>query len=91
MNQETDILPQALKQLEKALRNLETAITNRHTIIDKHNEWEAEIQQINADRSRLAQELDKSEAHAERLEITNKEVSKRLIHAMETIRIVLDR
>ncbi|MDD9330040.1 MAG: DUF4164 domain-containing protein [Bartonella sp.] len=91
MNQETVILPQALEQLEKALRNLEVAVINHNTIIDKNNEWEEEIQRMNADRSRLAQELDKSEAQTERLTIVNKDVSKRLIKVMETIRVVVDR
>ncbi|WP_336287471.1 MULTISPECIES: DUF4164 domain-containing protein [unclassified Bartonella] len=91
MNQETTILPHALKQLEKALRTLEITVVNRNTIVDKNNEWEEEIQRMNADRSRLAQALDKAEAHVERLETVNKEVSKRLIKAMETIRIVIDR
>ncbi|MCZ2328814.1 DUF4164 domain-containing protein [Bartonella sp. F02] len=91
MNRENAILPQALEQLEKALRNLEITIINRNAVIDKNNEWEEEIQRMNADRSRLAQALDKVEAHAERLETINKEVSKRLIKAMETIRIVIDR
>ncbi|MDD9333289.1 MAG: DUF4164 family protein, partial [Bartonella sp.] len=54
-------------------------------------EWEEEIQRMNADRSRLAQELDKSEAQTERLTIVNKDVSKRLIKVMETIRVVVDR
>ncbi|AQX21919.1 protein of unknown function (DUF4164) [Bartonella sp. CDC_skunk] len=91
MNQETVILPQALEKLEKALRNLEVAVINHNTIIDKSNEWEEEIQRMNADRSRLAQELDKSEAQTERLTIINKDVSKRLIKVMETIRVVVDR
>ncbi|ATO57916.1 DUF4164 domain-containing protein [Bartonella sp. 1-1C] len=91
MNQETVILPQALEQLEKALRNLEVAVINHNTIIDKSNEWEEEIQRMNADRSRLAQEIDKSEAQTERLTIVNKDVSKRLIKVMETIRVVVDR
>ena len=52
---------------------------------------ETEVQRMNADRSRLAQELDNSEARAERLEDANKEVSRRLVTAMETIRAVLDR
>jgi len=43
------------------------------------------------DRARLAHELDSSEARAERLEDANKEVSRRLVTAMETIRAVLDR
>ncbi|MBX4335849.1 DUF4164 domain-containing protein [Bartonella raoultii] len=91
MNQETTVLPHALEQLEKALRTLEITIINRNAVIDKNNEWEEEIQRMNADRSRLAQALDKSEAQVERLEAVNKEVSKRLIKAMETIRIVIDR
>ena len=56
-----------------------------------YSEAEAEVQRMNADRSRLAQELDNSEARAERLEDANKEVSRRLVTAMETIRAVLDR
>ncbi|EJF79871.1 Uncharacterised protein [Candidatus Bartonella washoeensis] len=91
MNQETQVLQHALEQLEKALRTLEITIINRNAVIDKNNEWEEEIQRMNADRSRLAQALDKAEAHAERLEAVNKEVSKRLIKAMETIRVVIDR
>ena len=39
----------------------------------------------------LAQALDTSESRAERLEQANKEVSRRLITAMETIRTVVDR
>ena len=46
---------------------------------------------MNADRAKLATELDNSEARAERLEEANKEVSRRLVTAMETIRAVLDR
>ena len=46
---------------------------------------------MNADRAKLATELDSSEARAERLEEANKEVSRRLVTAMETIRAVLDR
>ncbi|MCZ2203648.1 DUF4164 domain-containing protein [Bartonella sp. A05] len=91
MKQGTAVLSQDLEQLEKALRNLEITIIKHNAVIDKNNEWEEEIQRMNADRSRLAQELDKAEAHAERLEAVNKEISKRLIKAMETIRIVIDR
>ncbi|EJF87671.1 DUF4164 domain-containing protein [Bartonella rattimassiliensis] len=91
MNQETTVLQDALEQLEKALRTLEITIINRNAVIDKNNEWEEEIQRMNSDRSHLAQALDKAEAQIERLESVNKEVSKRLIKAMETIRVVIDR
>ena len=54
-------------------------------------EADAEVQRMGADRARLAQELDKSEARAEKLAEVNREVSRRLVTAMETIRAVLDR
>ncbi|WP_455476912.1 DUF4164 domain-containing protein [Bartonella sp. B41] len=91
MTQEIMVPPHTLEQLEKALRTLEIAIVNHNAVVDKNNEWEEEIQRMNTDRSRLAQALDKSEAHVERLEVANKEVSKRLVKAMETIRVVIDR
>ena len=84
-------LRQILERLEKALNALEGAVEMR---LDKEGDFadaEEEVQRMNADRSRLAQELDQSEARAERLEAANREVSRRLVTAMETIRAVLDR
>ncbi len=84
-------LRQVLERLEKALNALEAAVDLR---LDKEGDFveaEEEVQRMNADRSRLAQELDQSEARAERLEAANREVSRRLVTAMETIRAVLDR
>lgn len=84
-------LRQAIEQLEKALVTLEQAVELR---LDKEGDFaeaEEEVQRMNADRSKLAQELDTSEARAERLETANREVSRRLVTAMETIRTVLDR
>ncbi|MCX2697301.1 MULTISPECIES: DUF4164 domain-containing protein [Brucella/Ochrobactrum group] len=84
-------LRQVLERLEKALNTLEQAVDLR---LDKEGDFaeaEEEVQRMNADRSRLAQELDQSEARAERLEAANREVSRRLVTAMETIRAVLDR
>ncbi|PWL16861.1 hypothetical protein DKP76_15290 [Falsochrobactrum shanghaiense] len=84
-------LRHVLERLEKALNALEEAVDLR---LDKEGDFaeaEEEVQRMNADRSRLAQELDQSEARAERLEAANREVSRRLVTAMETIRAVLDR
>ena len=84
-------LRQAIEQLDKALVTLEQAVELR---LDKEGDFaeaEEEVQRMNADRSKLAQELDTSEARAERLETANREVSRRLVTAMETIRTVLDR
>ncbi|MAW84906.1 MAG: hypothetical protein CMJ42_00110 [Phyllobacteriaceae bacterium] len=84
-------LKEAIDRLSRALDTLENAVDARLEKEADFAEAEAEVQRMNADRARLAQELDSSEARAERLEQTNKEVSRRLVTAMETIRAVLDR
>ena len=52
---------------------------------------DAELHRLGTDRSRLAQSLDAAEAKSARLEDANREVSRRLVAAMESIRGVLDR
>ncbi|KQZ29509.1 MAG: hypothetical protein BGO03_04710 [Mesorhizobium sp. 61-13] len=84
-------LKEVIARLGKAMESLESAVAARLEHERDYSEAEAEVQRMNADRSRLAQELDNSEARAERLEDANKEVSRRLVTAMETIRAVLDR
>jgi chromosome segregation ATPase len=84
-------LKEVLARLGKAMDSLETAVETRIEHEQDYSETEAEVQRLNADRGRLAQELDNSEARGERLEEANKEVSRRLVTAMETIRAVLDR
>lgn len=91
MPQDTSLLDQAINRLENALKTLENAVVNDNKDSYNTSELEEEIQRMNADRSRLAQALDTSESRAERLEQANKEVSRRLITAMETIRTVVDR
>ena len=78
-------------RLGKAIDTLENAVAARLEQDQDYSEAEAEVQRMNGDRARLAQELDNSESRAERLEEANKEVSRRLVTAMETIRAVLDR
>ena len=84
-------LREVIARLGKAIEGLETAVGARVEQDQDYSEADAEVQRMNADRARLAQELDSSEARAERLEDANKEVSRRLVTAMETIRAVLDR
>ena len=84
-------LKEVIGRLGKAIDALEHATLARIESEQDYSEAEAEVQRMNADRARLAQELDNSEARAERLEEANKEVSRRLVTAMETIRAVLDR
>jgi hypothetical protein len=84
-------LKEVILRLGRAMDMLEQACAARLEQEQDFLEAEAEVQRMNADRSRLAQELDKSEGRAERLEEANREVSRRLVTAMETIRAVLDR
>jgi predicted nucleic acid-binding Zn-ribbon protein len=84
-------LKEVIHRLGKAIATLEDAVAARVEHDQDYAEAEAEVQRMNADRAKLAHELDSSEARAERLEAANKEVSRRLVTAMETIRAVLDR
>ena len=84
-------LKEVIARLGRAIETLEQAVASRLEHEQDYSEVEAELQRMNADRARLAQELDNSEARGERLEEANKEVSRRLVTAMETIQAVLDR
>lgn len=84
-------LKEVINRLGKAMESLEDAVAARLERERDYAETEAEVQRMNADRARLAQELDNSEARGERLADANREVSRRLVTAMETIRAVLDR
>ena len=84
-------LKEVIGRLGKAIDTLEQAVGLRLDHDQDYSEAEVEVQRMSADRAKLATELDSSEARAERLEEANKEVSRRLVTAMETIRAVLDR
>lgn len=81
----------ALEALSKALNQLDNAV-DRHVETSRNStEAAAELDRMIDDRSRIALELDRSQDRANRLEEANREVSRRLVTAMETIRAVLDR
>ena len=81
----------SLEQLDQAVASLEEAIGLRLEREAVLLDAEAEVQRMGADRSRLADALDGAENKAQRLESANREVSRRLVDAMESIRAVLDR
>ncbi|CDM59110.1 MULTISPECIES: DUF4164 domain-containing protein [Rhizobium] len=85
------IMEAALNELRQAISGLENAVEMRIEHQREQGEIEGEVRRIHADRSKLAQELDQAEFRANRLEEVNREVSRRLVTAMETIRAVLDR
>lgn len=81
----------ALEALSQALKKLEDAVDRQVESGRSAEEAGAELARMLEDRSRLAQELDRAEDRSNRLEEANREVSRRLVTAMETIRAVLDR
>ena len=50
----------------------------------------AEVEMLSADRARLAETLDQSQARAVKLESVNRDVSRRLANAIESIRSLLE-
>jgi hypothetical protein len=84
-------LDDALQRLGAALDLLDGAVERRLEVARDVSSLEGELHQLGTDRSRLAQSLDAAEARAARLEEANKEVSRRLVVAMEAIREVLAR
>ncbi|MHA1559269.1 MAG: DUF4164 domain-containing protein [Alphaproteobacteria bacterium] len=79
----------ALQKLQQALDALDDAIEHREDEERRRVDLEVELHRVGADRSRLAQALDAAEAKSANLEATNRDVSKRLVAAMESIRGVI--
>ncbi|MFD1745227.1 DUF4164 domain-containing protein [Rhizobium helianthi] len=84
-------LEAAISELWAAVNRLENAVDMRIERQREAADVDQEVRRVHADRAKLAQELDQSELRANRLEEVNREVSRRLVTAMETIRAVLDR
>lgn len=79
----------ALRRLDSAIGVLEAASTRIDDARRTGAERDTEIALLGEDRARLAEELDLSNARTARLESTNRDVARRLDHAIETIRDVL--
>jgi hypothetical protein len=84
-------LEDAFLRLASAMERVEGTIEERLEDRRQSVGVETELQRLGTDRSRLAQSLDAAEARAARLEDANREVSRRLVSAMESIRSVLER
>ncbi len=80
---------QAFRRLEAALESLEQAVDERLSQPGGAEGLAEEVQMLSSDRARLAETLDRTEARAAKLETINRDVSRRLDQAIETIRAVL--
>jgi len=90
MAEESPLLA-AVKQLQQSIATLQDAVEHREEARHRRANLEEELHRVGADRSRLAHALDSAEARAGRLEEANRDVARRLVGAMETVRSVLAR
>jgi predicted nucleic acid-binding Zn-ribbon protein len=81
----------SLARLDQAIGRLEVSVARRIDVDRSLGALETELQRLGDDRSKLALDLDTSAARSARLEEANREVSRRLVAAMESIRAVLER
>ena len=90
-NFEGDEVESVLVKLGDSIDVLEGIVDGKVDKKSANQDFAAEVQRMGADRVRLANSLDDAEARCQRLESVNREVSSRLVNAMETIRCVLDK
>jgi predicted nucleic acid-binding Zn-ribbon protein len=84
-------LDQAMRQLETAIGLLEASVARRLEAERRRGDLETELQIMQDDRSRLAQELDGTLARLNRTEAAAQDVGQRVQRAMLTIQDVLHR
>ncbi|WP_083804362.1 DUF4164 domain-containing protein [Ahrensia sp. R2A130] len=85
-----DPLAAAFAALTSSLDRLDSAVDRHIEGSTAGRSVDEQVQRMAEDRSRLAQDLDESEARAQKLSGVNGEVSRRLVDVMETVRGVLD-
>ncbi len=81
---------QATQRLTQALDMLDSAVDRRIEIDRSRTILAEQVHALDADRSKLASDLDAQVAKARSLESANREVARRLDAAMENIRRVLE-
>lgn len=83
-------LADAFTKLNLAVEKLEKTVEARLEREAALGDAESEVQRMGADRTRLAESLDSAQERAQQLQHVNKEVSRRLVDAMEAIRSVVE-
>ncbi|HWK86436.1 MAG TPA: DUF4164 family protein [Xanthobacteraceae bacterium] len=82
-------MEEALQRLEAALDALESAVDKAAGDSREREQLQNQLQAFGQDRTRLSTDLQRLKARSEDLETANREVSRRLDQAAETIRSVL--
>jgi ABC-type transporter Mla subunit MlaD len=89
VRKESNAIEAATLRLSAALDALESAIEQRRETDVQVEGHAARVHAFGVDRSRLADELDRTQAHAQTLEKTNRDVAARIDTAIGAIRRVL--
>jgi chromosome segregation ATPase len=84
------LIDAATKRLSEALDALDSAVEQRLEVERSRAILTEQVHALDADRARLAAELDSQMARARRLESANRDIARRLDAAMENIRLVLE-
>jgi hypothetical protein len=87
---EQTAIEQATHRLNQALNALEAAVERRLEIDRSRTALFEQVHALDADRSKLASDLDGQLAKVRRLEVANRDIARRLDAAMENVRQVLD-
>jgi chromosome segregation ATPase len=87
---ESDAIADAAARLAAALEGLEAAAERRREADRKTQALSDQFHALDADRARLASELDEAAARGKELETVNREVAERIGAAIATIRGVLN-
>jgi len=80
----------ATKRLTETLDALEAAVDRKIEIDRSRTILTEQVHALDADRAKLAADLDAEMARARRLETANRDIADRIDVAMENIRLVLD-
>ena len=83
-------IEQATRRLTQALDALDAAVERRIEIDRSRTILVEQMHALDADRAKLAADLDKETARARRLETANRDIARRLDTAMENLRHVLE-
>jgi septal ring factor EnvC (AmiA/AmiB activator) len=86
---ETNSVETASRRLALALEALDAAVERRQDADRGEEALANQIQALGTDRARLASELDDVTARSRKLETANREIARKLDHAIENIRGVL--
>ncbi len=85
----SDAFAEAGRRLDQAVLHLEHSVKSARGRLAALDNAEAEAQRLGGERTRLAIELDRANAHARQLDEKAAEVSRRLVEAMEGVKTVL--